>query len=49
MGFFEDVKQGLNEAIKIENGHLQLIRKENMPAATCYVEEIKDLDEKTPD
>ena len=49
MGFFEDVIQGLNEVIEIENGNIQLIRKENMPADTFYVEEIKDLDEKTPD
>ena len=37
MGFYEDIKKGLLEAIEIEKGTLPLIQKDNMPAPTFAV------------
>ena len=37
MGFYDDLKKSLSEAIEIENGNLSLTQKENMPAPTFTV------------
>ena len=34
MGFYEDIKRGLLEAIAMEKGEIPIIEKENMPAPT---------------
>lgn len=40
--FFEDLKNGLLEAVEIEKGNIQMQEKENMPAKTYVVKsEIK--------
>ncbi len=48
MSFYEDVKKGLLEAIKIEKGELPLTQKENMPAPTFVVDESSLKSKKTP-
>lgn len=49
MGFFEDMKQSLSEAIEMEKGNIPVVEKENMPAPTFVAvdEEKKLIDEFT--
>ena len=38
--FFEDTMQGLLEAVAIEKGELPVVKRENMPSPTYYVEDV---------
>ncbi len=45
--FFEDTMQGLLEAVEIEKGNIELVKKTNMPAPTFVAsEKEKELIEK---
>lgn len=41
MGFYEDIKKSLTEAIEIEKGNIPLTQMENMPAPTYLVKDAK--------
>lgn len=41
MGFYEDIKKSLTEAIEIEKRNMPLKQVENMPAPTYVVKDAK--------
>ena len=42
MGFYEDMKKSLTEAIELKEEKNFLTQRENMPAKTLYYEERKE-------
>ncbi len=42
MGFYEDIKKSLNEAIEMKEEKNFLAQRENMPAKTLYYKECKE-------
>lgn len=42
--FFEAIKKGLEEAIEIQNGNIEMIKKENMEYDTFVAKDIHSED-----
>lgn len=43
---FEEIHQGLKEAIEIKNGNIPLVKREGMPTKTFLVEEsLQEMNE----